>query len=393
MFTSGSENTSWEYVPPKKLQTTLLSDSPHALKEISGNTWRHPDQHLKKFPSVTPKDNTRTNSPIQMPSTIFSDEDENEEIRGLYEHLVLIRDRHLTLKTYVNSIRAQLQQSLNLAIADLQGKRNGLMSRIDLLYDQEFEKISKKHKEKEERVVGKERELEGSLEEIEGVIQRIEICGGEGERIGKTIENTLKIWVSENEVSGDWALLEIPDFDYEIVSRKKERLQENGHKVHHCSSKKHRKHRNDSQKIGNSRNSSYKTMDRPHVDIEERVQKLEKAAFRPPRAKKLLESVLDLGRSESPISISTLYSDSSDISCSENQLKVYIPQGYPSYTCFYLIRVASEVTLSQVLEKLTLHMGLPQEKFCLKLGQKDSKADLWKKAVNFAKFKLYLDKI
>ena len=194
MYTSGSENASWEYIPPRKLQTTLLIDSPSDLQEISDNTWKSQEPFNKRFQViVTPKDCTRTNSPIQMQSPIFSDDEEIEGLRTLYEQLILIKDRHTTLKTYINSIRAQLQQSFNLAIAELQGKRNMLISQIDLLYDEAFNKLCLAHKEKELRIQIKDEELECSLEEIDSVIQKIEVYGGESEKISREIENTLKI--------------------------------------------------------------------------------------------------------------------------------------------------------------------------------------------------------
>ena len=128
-----------------------------------------------------------------MQSPIFSDDEEIEGLRTLYEQLILIKDRHTTLKTYINSIRAQLQQSFNLAIAELQGKRNMLISQIDLLYDEAFNKLCLAHKEKELRIQIKDKELECSLEEIDSVIQKIEEYGGESEKISREIENTLKI--------------------------------------------------------------------------------------------------------------------------------------------------------------------------------------------------------
>ena len=402
MFTSGSENTSWEYIPPKKLQTTLLIDSPpHALKELSGNTWKHSEPSSKKFTTiVTPKDCTRTNSPLIMPSPIFSDEEENDEMRSLYEQLILVRDRHTTLKTYINSIRAQLQQSFNLAIAELQGKRNMLISQVDLLYDEAFSKMCLEHKEKEIKIQAKDQELEQTLEEIENIIQRIEICGIEGDKLSRTIEKTLNIWVSENEVNGEWALLPSPSFDYTITqsSRINEPTKPKREGSHYCSSKKHRNHKHAecSHKGSNSRNSSHKS--RQNTEIEQRIDMLEKtvsATLRPPKSKRLLENTFDPCMSESPISISTLYSDSSEIYSAENQIKVYIPQGYPSYACFYLIRVARDITIAQVLEKLTLHMGISQDNYCFKATDSNSNQkiiDNWKKAISFAKEKLYLAK-
>ena len=99
---------------------------------------------------------------------------------------------------------------------------------------------------------------------------------------------------------------------------------------------------------------------------------------------------------KSHISISTLYSTNSDVQDCKNRLKVYIPQGYPPYACFYLIRIASDITIAQVLEKLTLHMGYATKKYCLRLENVDGKSNIienWKKASSFIKVKLYLDNI
>ena len=190
MYSSGSDNTSWEFIPPKKLQTTLLIDSSFMQEEISESR-NKTEKPYSRYPLIaTPRDNTRANSPIQVNSNLFSDDEDSEGLRTLYEQLVLVRDRHATLQTYVNSIRAQLQQSFNLAIAELQGKRNSLISQIDLLYDQAFGKLCLTHKEKEIRIQIKSQELENCLEDVENVIQKIEMGI---DKIPKEIENTLKI--------------------------------------------------------------------------------------------------------------------------------------------------------------------------------------------------------
>ncbi|OMJ77687.1 hypothetical protein SteCoe_22684 [Stentor coeruleus] len=400
-----------KYTPPRKLQTTLLIESPRSLQGLSGSSWKLSDHSSKHYPAiVTPRDCTRTNSPIMIPSTIISENSENDEIKTIYEQLILIRDRHTTLKTYINSIRAQLQQSLNIAIAELQGKRNTLISQIDLLYDESFNKLCLSHKEKEAKITAKNQELDISLDELDRVIQKIELYSTDNESIEKDIQSTLKIWVSETEVSNDWAILNPPSFNYTITTGRCQKRHRDSSEVldttlnkkgcTRCnSSKKHRNHHH--EKIpykSSSKSRSYQDILRQNTEMAERLQKLENTvikSFKPPRPNKFLESTFDLSKSESPISISTLYSEESDISSDDNRIRVYIPQGYPSYTCFYLIRTSGDINIGQVIEKLVLHMGMNKGNYCLKTDSSQGKSktiENWRKADVFPAVKLFLHK-
>lgn len=400
-----------KYTPPRKLQTTLLIESPKSLQGISGSSWKLSEHSSKHYPAVvTPRDCTRTNSPIMMPSTVISEDSENDEIKTVYEQLILIRDRHATLKTYINSIRAQLQQSFNIAIAELQGKRNALISQIDLLYDESFNKLCLSHKEKEAKIDVKNQELDISLDEIDRVIQKIELYSTDNESIERDIQNTLKIWVSEADVSNDWAILNPPSFNYTITTGRCQKRHRDSSEVldttlgkKECircnSSKKHRNHHHGELiHKPSSKSRSYHDILRQNTEMVERLQKLENAvtkSLKPPRPNKLLESAFDLSKSESPISISTLYSESSDISSDDNRIRVYIPQGYPSYTCFYLVRVAGNITIGQVVEKLVLHMGMNKGNYCLKTDPSQGKSktiENCRKADVFPAAKLFLHK-
>lgn len=394
MYTSGTENISWEYIPPKKLTTTMLSEYPEVLEELSENTWKH-ETSGKKYPTiVTPKDCTRTNSPIMMPSTIFSDDEESEGLRSLYEQLILIRDRHATLKTYIRSIKAQLQQSFNIGIAELQNKRNALISQIDLAYDETFNKLCSNHREKEIKIKAKLEEVEKSLEDIESSIQKIETCGGETEKITKKIENTLKIWVSESDVNSKWAILQVPDFEYTLISIKPTEIK-TSKRESRCS-KNHRAHKNSENysKDSKSKNKSFHHIIKQNYQMVERLNKLEQVfnpANKAPRPKSLLES----DRLDSAVSISTLYSDPLSVVNCENKLKIYIPQGYPSYTCFYLVRVDADVNVFQVLDKLATHMRANRDSYCLKQDRPGAgkTVDGRRKAIEFVSTNLYLENI
>lgn len=400
MYTSGSDNTSWDYIPPKKLQTTLLSDSPRYMDGFE-NTFNFDSQTQKIRPMVTPKDCTRANSPLHMSSILFSDYDEPDEIRNLFEQLVLVRDRHSTLKTYVNSIRAQLQQSFNLAIAELQGKRNLLISQVDLLYDENFSKLCSFHKEKEKKIQGKDDELTSTLEDIESMIQRLEICE-DVEKMTKEVNRTLKVWISENDVTGDWAELPVPEFSYVIVPAEEHSKRADGRRNTSRCTKKHRSHRHESCR-SSSKNRSYENILKQNDDIETRVNKLENFvgnSSKPPKPhkhekSKKNEEIFDLGTSESPINISTLYTDKSSIENIDGRMKIFIPHGYPAYSCFYLVKVAKDVAVSQVADKLALHIGEGKNKFVLKVkdSEKLKKVDPNEKAYHLVRYKIYLEKV
>ena len=407
MYSSGSEHASWDYIPPRKLKTTLLSDSPRYTEEIE-SSFNFDSQTQKIIPMVTPKDCTRANSPIHMSSVLFSDYDEPDEIRTLFEQLVLVRDRHSTLKNYVNSIRAQLQQSFNLAIAELQGKRNLLISQVDLLYDEHFSKLCSLHNDKEKKIQVKDDELASTLDEIETMIQKLEVCEDVDNMI-QEVNRTIKVWVSENEVTGEWAELPAPDFSFVIVPAEENNKRADGRRNTPRCSKKHRSHRHEPCR-SSSKNRSYENIMRQNDDIKQRVNKLESFvgnSFKPPKPERLQkideisktrkknEEIFDLGISESPINISTLYTDESTIEGVEGRMKIFVPHGYPAYSCFYLVKVAKDVTVSQVADKLALHIGTGKYKYVLKVkdGEKLKKIDPSEKAYHLVRYKVYLEKV
>ena len=402
MYTLGSDNTSWDYIPPKKLQTTLLSDSPRYTDELE-NPFNFDTKTQKIRPMVTPKDCTRANSPLHMSSILFSDYDEPDEIKNLFEQLVLVRDRHSTLKTYVNSIRAQLQQSFNLAIAELQGKRNLLISQVDLLYDENFSKLCSNHKEKEKKIQGKDDELTNTLEDIESMIQRLEVCE-DIEKMTQEVNQTLKVWISENDVTGDWAELPVPEFSFVIVPAEEWNKRADARRNTSRCSKKHRSHRHEPCRFS-SKNRSYENILKQNDDIVSRVNQLENFVGHPSKPPKPYkhekvkkfekEEIFNLGSSESPISISTLYTDKSFIENIDGRMKVFIPHGYPAYSCFYLVKVAKDVTVSQVADKLALHIEEGKYKFVLKVkdGEKLKMVDPNEKAYHLVRYKIYLEKV
>lgn len=407
MYSSGSEHAGWDYIPPKKLKTTLLSESPRYTEDVE-NSFNFDSQTQKIIPMVTPKDCTRANSPIHMSSVLFSDYDEPDEIRTLFEQLVLVRDRHSTLKNYVNSVRAQLQQSFNLAIAELQGKRNLLISQVDLLYDEHFSKLCSLHKEKEKKIEGKDDELASTLDEIENMIQKLEVCDDVDKMI-QEVNRTIKVWVSENDVTGEWAELPAPDFNFTIVPVGEINKREEGRRNTPRCTKKHRGHRHEPCR-SSSKNRSYENILRQNDDIKQRVNKLESfvgTSLKPPKperfenfnentkTRKKKEEIFDLGVSESPISISTLYTDESSIENIDGRMKIFVPHGYPAYSCFYLVKVAKDVTVSQVADKIALHIGMGKFKYVLKVkdAEKLKKIDPNEKAYHLVRYKVYLEKV
>ena len=43
---------------------------------------------------------------------------------------------------------------------------------------------------------------------------------------------------------------------------------------------------------------------------------------------------------------------------SSEAIRLYIPQGYPPYSCFYNLTVKSEISVGEVLSSVRTHMGL-----------------------------------
>mmetsp|Transcript_5242 Transcript_5242/g.7870 ORF Transcript_5242/g.7870 Transcript_5242/m.7870 type:complete len:105 (+) Transcript_5242:947-1261(+) len=58
------------------------------------------------------------------------------------------------------------------------------------------------------------------------------------------------------------------------------------------------------------------------------------------------------------ISISTLLASKYHHRLNNNQLKVFVPQGYPPYSCYYIVTFPRKTTASDLLQVLIYHMDL-----------------------------------
>jgi len=82
------------------------------------------------------------------------------------------------------------------------------------------------------------------------------------------------------------------------------------------------------------------------------------------------QTVVSSRASHDRISISTLMSDKperdTDVYDSPESYRVYIPQGYPPYSCYYIIRINPAVTTDELLNSITRRMQLEdKEKYIL----------------------------
>ena len=82
------------------------------------------------------------------------------------------------------------------------------------------------------------------------------------------------------------------------------------------------------------------------------------------------------------VSISALISDTCDMYSSHSQtdrnepsttdcIRLYIPQGYPAYSCYYHISMRKDTTAGSLLSSLISHMGLsPAKSYAITLQKK-----------------------
>ncbi|CAG9330063.1 unnamed protein product [Blepharisma stoltei] len=272
MYTLGREaKIPWdseEPFPPKKLITThfdkdIAEPCPFPLKEISTNViHNHEKNNYLPKPFNIPQnfkvdDGTRASSPISYtrlsPSPLIPskqaqafdsfDEESNstynrkvDSIKSQLEQLYLVRDRHIGIKLYINSIKEQLQNNLKLGVAELQSKRNAYVAQIDEQYDLSFNQLCINHKEKELKIKIKDQELECVLCQIKNTISTIELklraepkqrFMDHFDKIYRESEETLKVWAPECDLSPEWTHLDTPSFDLHIKPRDVELPKEN----------------------------------------------------------------------------------------------------------------------------------------------------------------------
>lgn len=150
-----------------------------------------------------------------------------QSAKSVLEQLNLVKERHAGIKTYLNSLKIQLSQNVNLGIAELKSKRNALVVELDTLLDEATSSLYNAQRLKEKVIRDKEIEIENKLKILNNLASAIDakIKGETKEKFVKNYEKTLEeaeealeMHVPECDFETDWAFIKVPSFNYAIVA-------------------------------------------------------------------------------------------------------------------------------------------------------------------------------
>ena len=408
MYTLGREDKyvseSEDDCPPKKLTTTLFCEE-HSLSPLQEI------KHLSnKDPQCFQPDNTRPSSPFLKMSV-----SNYESLETLYQ-LSLLRDRHKQLAEDVQGAKSQLNQNHSKAVKELEDKKQTLLSKINQLLEEAVSEVDGQFYSKEKVIEENEKYLNYCISKIEKAISTIETQQKtqnkeNSSQVAKSVEKALSVWAPELDFKNQMLDIIPPKFDYKLVrssrkstscnvsvcKRAESSIQEQPkygtlsnfkdlskieeHKEKHKSHKSDRPKRSDSERR-RRRENYYETLLKQNLAMAERISRLEKKfsqrsrpPLKPPSETSTTTSYSEFLEATSDVVISTLYSEDNTPPPCPSAFKVYVPQGYPAFSCFYYVSSVPHATFSQVLDSLTEHMKLEKNKYALKV--KTQKQERW----------------
>jgi hypothetical protein len=153
--------------------------------------------------------------------------------KNVLEQLNLVRERHIGLMTYISSLRTQLNQNVNIGIAEMRSKRNALVVELDSLLDESVNALMLSQREKERVLKEKEKEIEKQISELHSVVHMMELKIKAEPKARfvqhyhctiKEAEEAMSINIPECDFSSDWAFVSLPNFNYVLVQSIKSEL-------------------------------------------------------------------------------------------------------------------------------------------------------------------------
>ena len=148
--------------------------------------------------------------------------------RALLEQMEVSLDRHKGLKGYLNDQRCQLGQNSQLALAELQAKRNAIVAQIDAFVNEAAKGIQLTIKEKERFVSEKEQELDIVIEELTAKAHILNLATTVEPKSKfvqdyshhmEQAEAALRLWVADCQIPAAWVEVKAPPFAYTLASR------------------------------------------------------------------------------------------------------------------------------------------------------------------------------
>jgi hypothetical protein len=155
---------------------------------------------------------------------------ESEIVQTLLDQLTLLSDRNESLKAYIESLQSQVENSKQLALADLASKRLALIAQLDAYVEAENRKLealstskTRELREVEDQITLYSRKLRSAIDILSDYLEGQQVEYKETIRIA---EETMEIASPEVNFTSDWAFIPEQSFIYTLQKRKSQRENE-----------------------------------------------------------------------------------------------------------------------------------------------------------------------
>ena len=232
--TSRTERTS-EVITSRTLDLgSSLSDSPD--REQRGYSLRIPyDSRLIALqaganPALSISSGGEQLTSFRFDEVESSNPKESEIVQTLLDQLTLLSDRNESLKAYMESLQSQVENSKQLALADLASKRLALIAQLDAYVEAENRKLeelsaskTRELSEVEDQITLYSGKLRSAIDILSDYLEGQQVEYKEAIRVA---EETLETASPEVNFTSDWAFIPEQNFIYTLQKRKSQRENE-----------------------------------------------------------------------------------------------------------------------------------------------------------------------
>jgi len=308
------------------------------------------------------------------------------QVNNLVDQLNLKKTRYESFKSHIQEIKEQVSENRRMSICQLQSKRNALIQNVDELFELEISKLNNRYFNKENEIETEEENLASYITEIQSLAKRLQEKNYSSTGVQVLFKKAQQV-LAENKfrTSENWLLPIEVEFNYAVVQTKSN-LEENYEKEYNLSyfsagnldhiipekSEVKTEHLLE-ELVGKFKSLEKKVQhkhkckrrsasNRKHLPTKFSQQSTPKVGLSEASMDSVPKYKLDASAEMPPvscrISISTLLASKYHHKLNNNQLKVFVPQGYPPYSCYYIVTFPRKTTASDLLQVLIYHMDL-----------------------------------
>lgn len=268
-----------------------------------------------RIASISTKITTANWSPdhTSRPPSSFEIEPQAPVHESLYA-LQVHKEKLLNFRKYFEGILKQLQNNSNVAIHKIEIKKNEILAKVELKFKACLSEIKSRENLKTYKILKGVREIAEKLKKNDEIIERISrSLRVDDEEINEVLMGRMEL----KRFNENW--LEIPICDLDLMEVEKKAKEFKAEKKDHWSKNSCNKKR---REMCQKRTQSF------YVDVEEFTQSQD-------------------GPGQI---ISKLFTEKSQTfqPKANNKIQLFVPYGFPSYSCFYLLTVPQNFTIKKL---------------------------------------------